>query len=88
MARFKPQVHYTTKESQRLYYNGKTKSMTIVVTFKTYRELIKKLPVILEDSIDVYVSVYRSKRAQFGEWFEYWQLDGDNRPVIIKQGWS
>jgi len=88
MARFRPQVHYTTKESQRVYYNGTTKSMTIVVTFKTYRELIKKLPVILEDSIDVYVSVYRSKRGEFGEWFEHWQLDVDRKPVIIKQGWN
>jgi hypothetical protein len=46
------------------------------------------MPAILEDSIDEYVSVYRSKRGEWGEWFEHWQLDSNGKPVIIKQGWS
>lgn len=88
MANFKPQVSYITKDSQRDYWNGSRNSMYITERFKTYRELLKKLPAILEDSIDVYVSVLRSKRAQFGEWFEHWKLDDDNKPEIIKQGWN
>lgn len=88
MANFKPQVSYVTKDSQRDYWNGTRKSMYITERFKTYRELLKKLPTILEHSIDVYVSVVRSKRGEWGEWFEHWQLDDDNKPVIIKQGWN
>lgn len=91
MANFKPQVTYVTEQSQRDYWNSPSyarKSMYIVERFKTYQELLKKLPVILEDSIDVYVSVVRSKRGQWGEWFEHWQLDSSRKPVIIKQGWN
>jgi hypothetical protein len=88
MANFKPQVSYITRESQRDYWNGTRKSMTIRGRYKTYRELLKNLPTILEDSIDEYVSVVRSKRGQWGEWFEHWQLDSSRKPVIIKQGWN
>ena len=88
MANFKPQVSYITKDSQRDYWNGTRKSMTITERFKTYRELLKKLPTILEDSIDEYVSVNRSKRGEWGEWFEHWQLDSSRKPVIIKEGWN
>ena len=86
MANFKPQVSYVTKDSQRDYWNGSRKSMYITERFKTYRELLKKLPTILEDSIDVYVSVVRSKRGEWGEWFENWSLRL-NKPIITKQGW-
>ena len=88
MGNFKPQVSYVTKDSQRDYWNGSRKSMYITERFKTYRELLKKLPDILEHSIDEYVSVNRSKRGQWGEWFEHWQLNSSRKPVIIKQGWN
>jgi hypothetical protein len=91
MSNFKPQATYSTNESVRDYWNSPSyarKSMYIVKRFKTYRELIKNMPAILEDSIDEYVSVYRSKRGEWGEWGEHWQLDSNGKPVIIKQGWS
>ena len=87
MANFKPQVTYTTLDSIRDYRNNQRKSMCIVEVFKTYRELKKALPEILKKSNDVHVSVVRSRRNQWGEWFEHWQLN-NNKPVIIKQGWN
>lgn len=33
-----------------------------------------------------YVSVYRSKRGEWGQWFEHWKLV-DMKPVKIKEGW-
>lgn len=90
MANFKPQVTYTTSESLREYWNSPSyarKSMYIVERFKTYRELKKALPQILEKSQDVYVSVSRSKRAQWGEWYEHWKFNSERKPIIIKEGW-
>jgi hypothetical protein len=88
MANFKPQVHYTTEKSMHEYFNNGRKSMTIIERFKTYRELKKKLPAILEDSVGNCVSVYRSKRAQWGEWYERWGLDTNKKPIIRHQEWS
>lgn len=88
MANFKPQVTYTTKDSLREYRNNQIKSMYIVEQFKTYRELKKALTEILEKSNDVYVSVVRSRKNEWGEWFEHWQLDSKRKPIIIKQGWN
>ena len=90
MSNFKPQVTYTTSESLRVYWNSPSyarKSMYIVERFKTYRALKKALPEILAKSQDVYVSVSRSKRAQWGEWYEHWQLNSERKPVIIEEGW-
>ena len=88
MANFKPQVTFTTRESMHDYRYNRRGSQYVVKSFKTYRELKKHIKDILEDSIDVYVSVVRSKRGQWGEWFEHWQLNDSRKPVIIKQGWN
>ena len=55
-------------------------------SFDTYRELKKNMKLLLQRSNDNEVFVSRSKRGEWGEWFEYWQMS-NNKPVIFKQGW-
>ena len=55
-------------------------------SFSTYRELKKNMKLLLQRSNDNEVFVSRSKRGEWGEWFEYWQIS-NNKPVIFKQGW-
>lgn len=90
MSNFKPQVTYTTNESLRDYRNGMRKHSYKVLSYKTYRELVKDIKNVLAVSIDEddYVSVCRSKRGEWGEWFEHWQLASNGKPRIIKQGWN
>ena len=57
-------------------------------TYPTYRELRRNLIADLKESYGNEVSVSRSKRGEWGEWFENWQLDFDGKnATIIKQGW-
>ena len=56
--------------------------------FKTYRELLKKLPeLIKQDDDSEGLFVLRTRRGEWGEWFERWKLV-EGKPAIIKQGWS
>ena len=85
-----PQVHYTTIESLRAYYCSgyRCKSSENTKYYKSYRELKKDLKNILEVNIDDEgVFVVRSRRGEWGEWFERWKLIG-GKPTIVKQGWS
>jgi len=54
--------------------------------FPTYRELKRNLIKLIDESYDNEVSVSRSKRGEWGEWFENWAMS-NGKPVIIKQGW-
>lgn len=87
MSNFKPQVTYTTQESQRDYRNGQRKNSYKVLQYDTYVKLKKELKEVLKCNIDEYVSVIRSKRGEWGEWFEHWILV-DGKPKIIKKGWN
>ena len=87
MSNFKPQLLYTTNCSINDYYNNRRKSMYIRETYKTYRELKKDLPRVLAETNEDYISVYRSRRAEWGEWFEHWALI-NGKPKIITQGWQ
>ena len=44
------------------------------------------MKLLLKRSIDNSVFVSRSKRGEWGEWFEYWAMS-NCKPVITKQGW-
>jgi hypothetical protein len=92
MSNFKPQVRYMTRESLH-DYNVSRYGVTSEYTqkkFKTYTELKKALKdYILHNHIgedDDYVIVIRSRRGEWGEWYEKWELVNDT-PTIIKQGW-
>ena len=71
-----PQVHievgYTTKH----------------VFYKTYRELVKNLPKLFTEYGVKSLLVVRSRRGQWGEWCERWEMDHRAKPFIVKSGWS
>lgn len=91
MSNFKPQVTYMTRDSQHDYnvnrYGVSRPEVTKV--FKTYTELKKALKdYILHNHIGSdRVSVTRSRRGEWGEWFEKWELI-NGKPTITKQGWQ
>jgi hypothetical protein len=91
MAQFKPQVTYMTRESRHDYNSERYRVTSPYKTerFKTYAELKKALRErILHDHIgDEPVFVCRSRRGEWGEWFEKWELV-NGLPTIIKQGWQ
>jgi len=91
MANFKPQVTYMTSSSLHDYRveRYRVTSPNKVERFKTYAELKKALKDrILHDHIgDEPVFVSRSRRGEWGEWYEKWELV-NGKPTIIKQGWQ
>lgn len=87
MPNFKPQVTYKTFDSQRDYWSGDRKSPYITRQYATYAELKRNLKEHLEACIEDTVSVSRSRRGEWGEFFEHWGLDAERKPVIVKQGW-
>jgi hypothetical protein len=50
-------------------------------------ELKKHIKEHLDICIETHVTVYRTTRGEWGEWFEHWVLD-DGKPVISNQGWN
>jgi hypothetical protein len=86
MPKFKPQASFATDESIRDYRNGYRKSREITNVYPTYDKLRRGMKAMLNASIDEMVYVSRSRRGEWGEWFEYWSLV-NGKPKIIKQGW-
>ena len=84
---FRPGFWKRTQESVNEYrmYNRKRESQWF--EYPTYAELKKDLPNHFKDSLDETITVYRSRRGEWGEWFEHWELR-DNKAIIIKSGWS
>ena len=88
MANFKPQVTIITSETRREYANSfGTKNPYKTISYPTYKDLLKNIKRHLEENLEDTVSVSRSKRGEWGEWFEIWKLNWLNKPEIIKQGW-
>ena len=84
MSNFKPEIRVITNES---YKNSKVgKSAFVSVEYPTYKELIKNILKHLEENLEPTVFVIRSRRGQWGEWFENWHLEG-GIPKIINNGW-
>lgn len=54
--------------------------------FPTYTELKRNLKKLIQECPDGEVFVSRSRRGEWGEWFEYWSLS-NGQPVVTKQGW-
>ena len=55
--------------------------------FRTYKEVKRKMTEFIEASYDGQVNVYRSRRGEWGEWFEHWEKIGKKK-VIVKEGWQ
>jgi hypothetical protein len=77
MANFKPQIIGYNRKNQYDEPNP-------IITTATYVLAKKKVKELLEDYDEV--SVSRSRRGEWGEWFEKWQ-NVNGVPTIIKQGW-
>jgi len=56
--------------------------------FKTYQELKKQIPNLFVKYGVKSILVLRSRRGEWGEWFERWEMDYRAKPTIIKSGWS
>ena len=91
MAQFKPQVTYMTSKSLHDYRAERYRNISPYKTeiFNTYGELKKALrDRILHEHIgEDEVFVTRSRRGEWGEWFEHWQKTG-RKKKIVKQGWQ
>jgi hypothetical protein len=74
MAHITPQIHL-----------HKVGEKTKFEFYKTYRELKKDLAKFVKDYDEVVV--YRSRRGEWGEWFEYWGLS-NGKLEITKKGWQ
>jgi hypothetical protein len=60
-------------------------------TFNSYAEIKRNMKLLLDRSlinnVIAQVTVLRLKRGKTGEWFEVWQYNKNNKPVIINKGW-
>lgn len=88
MPNFKPSLTYKTEDSILLYRMGNRKRDYVYEEYPTYKKVRSRVINCLkhENPIDNEVSVSRSRRGEWGEWFETWALVG-GKPKIIKQGW-
>lgn len=73
----KPGFHHQTSSNQKSKW----------VEFDTYVQLKKELAKYIKESVEDHVTVYREKRGQWGEWFEYWYIDDNDKPYKGKEGW-
>jgi len=87
MSRFKPQLTVITEETLREANSGHGKANPYQpVQYKTYAELKRKIKQHLKENLEGIIPVCRSRKGEWGEWFENWKLI-DGEPQIIKQGW-
>jgi hypothetical protein len=68
------------------WFKSKDENTNKYIHFDSYRELKKKLKDYLQNSREDTIHVSRSRRGEWGEWFENWILSGD-KPRKIKEGW-
>jgi len=88
MSKFKPQLTVITTETIREYANSYGKgSQYKTIQYPTYRELVKNMKRHLDDNLEVNISVSRSRRGEWGEWYEVWQMV-NGKPTIIKKSWQ
>ena len=74
MSKFRPSVFYIAY--------GKAKT----ITYPSYAELRKWIAAHVSESDEGEVTVTRSRRGQWGEWFEKWTLKR-GRSVKTREGW-
>ena len=55
--------------------------------FTTYAELKSRLSELIEQCPDKQLTVFRSRRGEWGEWRELWGFNYKRKPVIIEKGW-
>jgi hypothetical protein len=90
MAQGRPGFWHKTDETLRNYnndYSGRLRD-SVWVEFKTYAELKRSIKKYLMESYHTRITVFRFRRGDWGEWFEDWELNNNNKPIITKQGWQ
>jgi hypothetical protein len=87
MANFKPQASFITDDSIREYRMGQRKGMVNINVYPTYAKLKRSIATMLSESHDGRVNVVRSRKGEWGEWFENWELV-DGKPKIVREGWN
>lgn len=86
MSNFKPSLFYRSNKSIREAQYNSSKTPYVTKSFKTYRELKKNLKEALLESFNNEVNISRSRRGEWGEWYETWSLV-NNRPKLINATW-
>lgn len=59
----------------------------ISISKPTYAELLSVVKKSLKSGECDNFHVYRSRRGEWGEWFEIWEIK-NKTPKIIKEGWQ
>ena len=73
-------ANHITQWKPQVTINGQTTS------FSTYAEVKRNMKLLLQRSNDNEVRVSRSRRGEWGEWFEYWSMS-NGKSVITRKGW-
>lgn len=56
--------------------------------FDTYSKLRSSMRAMMADSVDNVLIVTRTRRGQWGQWFEHWHIDeSTNKLIKTKEGW-
>lgn len=56
--------------------------------FDTYSKLRSSMKAMMADSVDNVLTVTRTRRGEWGQWFENWQIDeSTNKLIKVKEGW-
>ena len=71
--------------SVKIGYSYTEQSLVASGYMDTYREIKKHLKKMLELSNGA-VSIVRTRRGEWGQWFEQWELV-DGKPKITKKTW-
>ena len=88
MSRFKPQLTIITDETIREARNKyPIGSYYKTIQYPTYKELKKNLKKHMEENLESPLCVIRSKRGEWGEWFENWKFGANGKPYIDREGW-
>lgn len=83
---FRPSVYVNVPSN---FYGGSEYFVInnrIQKSFGTYAEIKRRMRELLNLSSDNEVCVYRHRRGEWGEWFEYWSLV-NGKPQITRSGW-
>lgn len=57
-------------------------------TFPTYAKLRRAMKAMMSDSIDNVIGVTRTRRGEWGQWFERWAINEQtNKLEKIKETW-
>lgn len=83
MSQFRPQVIVITAETVREANNSYPHR---TVSYPTYRELKKNIAKHISENLELPLTVTRSRRGKWGEWFEKWQMV-NGKPTIESEGW-